>query len=384
MAELKQNKNAFKVIGKVSGIDKDYAYNSDVMRKGRREGENYKSLNFNVKTSETNQIRVGMFSYEPTQVFLWNSAEAKKLKEKNKKYKGERVPFDEWYENQETFRNDGYAVLETRVGHEYNDENKLISNGLPSYVAIEEIYNNFDNGDSVVIEGEIRYSRYKNRDDKMVEQKNFTIKKIIKLRSDVDFKSEKFDEVSYFEQEMVFVDAETDKKEGKTYVTGRIIDYMKKFHDTQFVVNLLDENGETDSDMGKMSNAFLKKIKFGDVVNVFGDAVNRVIVEESEDEDTEEEDIQALMGGKKKPNHAQRYVSKTYITEASIQGIDSIDKKVYKEQDFVVDELIQKDDKNNEDDNDFGGKKKKVNPFDKKSNSDENDDIDTDDDDLPF
>lgn len=357
MTELKQTKNAFKVIGKVTRIDKDGAYKQEVSTQGKRQGDTFRSLRFGVKTSETNEVTVSMFDYEPDEIFLWNSEKRKK----DESYKGERIPFGTWEEQKDELREQGYAVLQTRVGLTYKEDGKIDSQGLPSFVASEQIYNNLDNGDSVVVEGEIRYSTYKNREDVEVEQKTYTIKKIHKIK-DVDFEDEKFEEVTYFEQELVFVGADVDKKEGKAYVTGRVIDYQKNFHDTQFIINFKNEDGTNDAGMVKLADTFVKKIKFGDTVNVFGDAVNRVVIEEQEDSG-EEVDLFAEFGGKSKPKHAQTYTSRTYINEMSIYGVDAWDKGVYKEEDFQKDDLIE-DEKENPFADELGGKKGKKNPFD--------------------
>lgn len=375
MTELQQTKNSFKFIGKVTRFDKDGAFKEEQSTKGKREGDTFRSLRFGVKTSENNDMTVQMFDYEPTEVFLWNSDK----KKKNPNYKGDRIAFDKWEKQQEKLRNEGYSVLQTRIGLTHDESGKIVSKGLPSFVASDEIFHNLDNGDSVVVEGEIRYSTYKNRDDKLVEQKSFNIKKVFRLK-DIDFDSERFEEVTYFEQEMVFVDADIDKKEKKAHITGRIIDYAKNYHDTQFVVDYsADGRGNgTDESMVKMAEAFKKKIKFGDVLKVFGNAVNRVIIEAVEGED-DDEDLLADLGGKSKPSHAN-YTAKTYISEMQIHGIEALDKKVYTEDDFIKDDLI--DEKPpaapaKDDDDDFGGKKKpNSNPF-------EDDDEDGDDA-LPF
>ena len=367
MTELKQTKNAFKVIGKVTRIDKDGAYKEEVMQKGKREGDLYRSLRFGIKTSETNEITVQMFDYEPNEVFLWNSDK----KKKDSNYKGERLPFATWESQQEELREQGFAVLQTRIGVTYKEDGKVDSKGLPSFVASQEIYNNLDNGDSVVVEGEIRYSTYKNREDKEVEQKTYTIKKLFKIK-DVDFEDEKFEEVTYFEQEMVYVDSDLDKREGKLYVTGRVIDYMKNYHDTQMVVTYKDAEGNIDEGMKKLADNISSKFKFGDVINVFGDAVNRVIVEEIED-DSDDDDLFADFGGKSKPKHAQNFTAKTYVNEMSIFGVDKWDKSVYNESDFQKDELVEEKGGTNPFEDELGGKSK--NPF---ASSDVNED------DLPF
>jgi single-stranded DNA-binding protein len=373
-SKLKQTKNSFKFIGKVTRIDKDGAFKQEEAQRGKREGDTYRSLRFAVKTSQNNEMTVSMYDFEPTEVFMWNSEK----KKADSNYKGDRIPFSEWEEKQESLREEGYAVLQTRVGLTYGEDGKIQSKGIPSYVASKDIFNGLSNGDSVVIEGEIRYSMWKNQEDKMVEQKTFSIKKAFRLK-DVDFDADDFEEVTYFEQEMVFVGADMDKPNKKVYVTGRVIDYAKNFHDTTMVVDFSDGQGGNDAGMVKLAEAFLKKFKFGDVLNVFGDAVNRVIVEEvKDDESVNDDDLIASLGGKKKPKHAESYTARTYVSEMQIHGIDAWDKKVYTEDDFIKDELI---DEENKLQNELGGKnKKKNNPFEEEEGAP----IDISDEDLPF
>lgn len=373
---LQQTKNKFKMIGNVVRIDKDHAYREDEGKKGtKNEGKTYRSLRFGVKTSDTNENTVQMFSFEPDKVFLWNSEKRKA----DKNYKGDRVDFQEWLDKEEQYREEGYAVLQTRIGLEYGEDGKIQSKGLPSFVSAKEIYEGVNNGDSVVVEGSISYSSYENQQGKTVEQINFNIEKLFKIK-DVDFEDEKFEEVSYFEQEMVFVDAEMVKEENKVYVTGRHINYNKSFHDMQFVINYADSEGKVDKAMEKLAKAFATKMKFGDVLNVFGNVVNRVIIEEvEEEEEDDDDDLLSQLGGRGKPKHAQKFASRTYINEMSIEGVDSWDKQVYSESDFEVDELIDnKEDLTDE----LGGKSKK----DKKASSNpfDIDDDEFDGEDLPF
>lgn len=368
MGKLVETKGAFKVIGKVSRIDKEFAWKEAITEKGKREGDLYRSLKFGVKTSDTNEITVSMFDYEPTEVFLWNSGK----REKDPSYKGEKIPFGTWEEQQDELREQGYAVLQTRVGLTYNEEGKIDSKGLPSFVASQEIYNNLDNGDSVVIEGKIRYGSYMNKNDEEVEQKTYVIEKAYKIK-DVDFEAENFEEITYFEQQMVFVDIDIDKKEGKAYLTGRIIDYRENFHDTQMIITFKDDEGNLDNDMVKMIDTLKNKVKFGDVIKVYGDTLNRVILSEVED-DSKDEDLFAEFGGKAKPKHAQGFVARTYVTEMQIHGVDGWDKEIYTEEDFVKEELID----DNDSLKDFGGKPKKANPF------ETGEPIEISEDDLPF
>lgn len=372
MTELQQTKGSFKMIGKVTRIDKDGAYKEEQAQKGKKQGETYRSLRFGVQTSKTNTMTVQMYDFEPENVFLWNSDK----KKADSSYKGDKVPFGQWEAQEEMYREQGYAVLQTRVGLTYGEDGKLQSKGLPSFVASQEIYNELDNGDSVAIEGKIRFSKYTNREGKEVPQTTFTIERVFRLKDDVDFDKADFEEITYFEQELVFVDLDIDKAEGVAYLTGRTIEYNKSFNDSQFVIRFKDENGKADDDMVKLVQAIKDRVKFGDILKVRGDAVNRVIINEVEgEEETDKDDPFAVFGGKQKPKHAQTYTARTYLSEMQINGVDGHDEGVYTEEDFVVEELI---DKGNTSDA-FGGKPKKANPFDLGEGEPE-----ISDDDLPF
>src|SRR5690242_15306826 len=102
--ERKQTKSYFKIEGKVTRIDKDKAFVEDEGKSGKREGDTYRSLKFGVKSSETNELTVEMFDYEPEQVFVWNS----KAREEDPEYKGEYKDFEEWVEEEEELREEGY------------------------------------------------------------------------------------------------------------------------------------------------------------------------------------------------------------------------------------------------------------------------------------
>jgi single-stranded DNA-binding protein len=369
---LQQTKGTFKLIGLATRLDKDGAYKEDTITSGVHEGKEYRSLRFGVKTSDTNEIFVGMFDFEPEKIFLWN----KKKKQDNPDYKGDYIAYGDYLEKKETLKEEGYTVLQARVGLTHDDKGKVKSESMPSYDASEVVYENLNNGDHVLVEGELRYSSYTNRDGKEVEKTDYTVKKVIKLAKEFDPESDGFEEITYFEQEFVFVDAQKDAKEGKLYVTGRTIDYKERFHDSQFVINYKDGEGKNDPDMVKLATAFSNKVKFGDLVTVYGDTLNRAVLREVEQEEEETDDLFKDFGGRSKPKHAEKFTATDYITEMSILGVDSLHAGLYTEDQFIKDDLIEDESSAA---SEFGGKSKKKtdSPFD-----DDGDDIE--DDDLPF
>src|SRR5690606_10503079 len=148
------------------------------------------------------------------------------------------------------------------------------------------------------------------------------------------------------------------------------------FHDSQFVISYKDAEGNNDEDMVKLAEAFTKKVKFGDLLTVFGDTQNRVILRQVEQEEEPDDNLFKKFGGRRKPKHAESYTAKDFITEMSIMGVEAHMAGVYTEEQFVKDELVEDSGTKS----DFGGKSKKNSdsPFESDGP------IEISDDDLPF
>lgn len=377
--ELEQTRGSFKLKGLVKGIDRDNAYEEGVRPDGKYAGTTYRKLNIGLQTDPSNQVRLGLFSYEPEEVFMWNSAK----KQKNKDYKGERIPFDEYLNKKEVLKENGTAVLQSRVGVEYDEKGKLQSEGLTSFEASEMIYDNIDNDDGAFIEGQISYSSFKNQAGDDVTGTNYNIDKFFKAKSPFDLDDEEYDVQNYYEQQFVYIDSMIDKANKKLLVTGRVIDYRKNTIDTTFVVNYGD-----DPDMGKLAKNINKKFKFGDLMTVYGEILNQTV--ETEVEDEEDDDVLSSLGGKAKPSYATR-ANVSYNREMTIDGVGQWEKGYYSVEDFEENGLVveEKESKKKDDlTNELGGKskKKQEDPFD--DFDDEDPFLDSDDDDnddlMPF
>ncbi|SDX94020.1 hypothetical protein [Thermoactinomyces sp. DSM 45892] len=338
--ELKQTKNEFKLMGKLTRLDRQGAFNEEVSAQGKRKGETYRKLRFGVKTSETNEILIEMHDYQPKEVHLWNQKLANEAKVKKVKYKGEMVAYGEWIKNKKKLEADGYEVLQTKIFVSDEETGRIVKEGMPRYTASKYIHDCFKNGDSVLIEGEINYSEYESRNGEKKRSRNFWIKRITKQKEDIEFDSNEFKELSFFEQAMVFIGVELDRDNSKAYVTGRMIDKRTNFADSEFALDFSDGKGGIDETMYRLASNLQKKFHFGDVIKIDGNIVNRVIIQE---DFREEEDLLLALGGRAKPNHARSWSSKSYISELQIEGVRAWDKKVYQEEDFVKDVLFGED-----------------------------------------
>lgn len=383
--ELKQNKSEFKFIGKVTNADKDGFFVEDDAKSGEREGQLFRRMKFGIRTSETNTLQVQMFAYEPKDVFLWNSEK----KKEDAEFKGLRIPYEEWLESADDYRAEGYTATQARVGLEYGEDGKLISHGVPDYQLADILSENVENGDLLKIEGEIRYNKFQNQAKEWVEQVQWTIKKVHAVKEE-DLTKEDAEEMNYFSQEFVFIDAEHIKKESKTIVTGRVIDFRKKWYDKQFEVVYKDSEGKVDEDLKELATGLAKEVKFGDVLTVWGYAVNRVIVtneksEEEMKEDKRKKNLLSGLGGKAQPKHAEKYTGKRFESGLQIQGVTDWQDGVYDEDDFPNQELIQEEDTSSKKASGLGGKKSKTNPFAKKKQEEEENPLEgIDENDLPF
>lgn len=364
--KLEQTRGTFQLKGNATQIDRDNAYEEAIRPDGRFAGRTYRKLNIGVQTSPTNQPRLGIFSYEPETVFLWDNDKRKK----NPDYKGDRMPYEEYLQKKDILKANGVAILQSRVGVTYDDDDKLISEGMTNYEATELIYDNLDNGEGIYVEGDISYSKYTNRQNEEVTGVNYNISRLHKAGDDFDLNDDEYRVENYYEQEMVFVDAMFDKDNKRLIVIGRIIDYRENTVDAEFMVNYGD-----DEDMQKLAKNLKSKFKFGDLMTVHGEIKNETVEEEVE---TEEDDALAMLGGKAQPSFAKR-TNRSYNREMTINGVKAWDKKVYTEEDFMENEFVKEVDEEEVDDltKELGGKSadKSDNPF---ADSDDSSD------DLPF
>lgn len=347
---LEQTKSQFTIKGIVDGMTKENAYREDEIKNGKNKGKQYRSIKFQVQTSPENKLTVEMFGMELDYVYPYKKGKGKEkgVSKKLEFSKRNNLP-------------EGFTLIGVRAALEQNDNGKNINKNLVDFDAVEYIYDNLNDGDSVYITGELSFSTYVNSQDEEIKQTKYNIKNIYKEKP-IDFTDEKFEEVCAFEQEIVFVDSSIDKEEGAVYVDAYTIQYGNKFTPANFVIR--PDGNEKIKDL---ANVFAKKVKYGDFVKVIGLALNKAETAVIEEEDApDKDDIFGDASGEKPAGSEKRAVT-FYRTELRITAVEkgTFVKARYDEDDFVIEELVQEEEEN--DDSPFG-----------------NDALDISDDDLPF
>jgi hypothetical protein len=319
--------------GIVDGLARNGAYNEGNVNQGKNAGKEYKTIRFQVQTSATNKLSVELFGMEMDHVFAYKHGN----KKKGTKGDTKRIDFEDRHDDLPT----GYQLIGINMGLEQNEAGKNIRTTMVAYDAVEYIYDNLNDGDSVKVQGELQFGEYEGN-----PQIRYVINSIYK-EADIDFEDEKFEEVAGFSQEIVIAGTNINSADKTLEITAYTIQYGNKFTPAQFVIR-----PEDDKDLAKLLKAF-QKLKFGDFIQVEGLCMNNAVVTEVKEAPKENP-----FGGKR-PKGVQRDTVTNYVTELQITYADgaTYKKGLYDEGDFVEDELIEDEDEGEEEVS-FGGKKK--------------------------
>lgn len=285
---LIQHKGNFQLRGIITGKDPETArkgngYKEGKIEKGINAGNPYRAIRFLVKTSPDNIIPVELFG-QPRKQAVWYSRKEKKSIKIDWAKRFNQPP-------------DGYELI------------------LPEYDLVKKIDDDFKDGDSVFINGEFRFSTYKDQQGNVRPQTQYIIRSIYHTTNPVDFESENFKEQNTFEQEIVIQDIMEDSKVKKLFVSAYVIGYGGTFNPAMFEINT-----ET-ADATFIRN--MKSLKFGDQIKVNGYIHNRALTEEVCDNDGWGQKVKSVTN---------------YYRALEIVGAfgDTLQKKLYKEEDFIV------------------------------------------------
>ena len=223
---IQPHKSFFQVRGILVG-----KLNPKFMREGNlpNNGTPYKSVNFGIKTSPEQIVYVEKFGTKNDKAYAYNRSEKKTL---------ELV----WDTRNNTLPS-GYKLI------------------MPDWDIANKVINDFEDGDSVIVNGELDFQEY--NDNINVKQ---IVKNIYKTTSPVDFELEGFEEESIFTQEITVNTIEYNKEEKKIYLTAYIFKGKgknKPINITPAVFVIYPDNNK------KFANNIMK-LKYGDTLKVDG------------------------------------------------------------------------------------------------------------------
>jgi hypothetical protein len=277
------------VQGKGYGTLRGIIVGKDSPRKGfeyeekpDKNGKKYRKMKLQIKTSENNIITTELFGGVRDEVYAYNS----KTKESKKiawAKRNDKLP-------------DGFTFINP-----------------VEFDLVKDVHENYKDGDSVFVKIEPQFSTYEGQDGKVKQQVKFAVKNIYKATEPVNFAAENFVEEAKFVQDIVIRDVSEDTKEKKLYVSAYVILYGGKFEPAEFIV---------DTEVNAKFAKNIKALKFGDSIRVNGVIQNRALTTEVEEDD----------GWGTKARTAINIFKALEITGAD--G-DSLQKKLYKEEDFV-------------------------------------------------
>jgi len=316
MTELMQTVGKIRIEGKIQGLDAEGAY-----REGgtKTTGQSYRIISTSVKTSPTNVIyNIDLFGQVPTKkvkIFSNKNGEKQNLEID---FKNRNLNDGKYEGFPEGFTCFGFGT----VGTGFDNENgKLKMKNYFNYDGVKVIKDSLQNDTSVWIDAEFNINTYEANGETKTNIK-YTINRIGK-KEDIDFEAENFTEVASFEQEFVVTQHQYDKETKKLYVGARIIGWDKSWKDITFVVDA--NKYET------LAANIYKKTKFGDLLKVQG--IIRSGVELSEVEEEPE-----LNWGGETPTGQGKKAIRNKINELQITNVVTHTSKVYKEDDFIVEE----------------------------------------------
>jgi len=249
MAKNKQTVGKVALRGKIYGLEK--------AKENMVDNEKQKKINFLVKTDEDNAhfVTVNQWKGGMKKAYLFKNTEDDDGNRTNEK---KVVGWNERY----NYVEDGFEPIGIKTKAD-TDSDTL---SLYPFDFIDFLFENYNDGDSVFMRGEMTFSEGKNGVYKNIEPTQF-----YPTTNEVDFEDEDFDENSNFTLGFVFKGATP--MDDKVFVEGFVFDW----NETPILEKFVVEN-----DMPRLQKHLVKEASYGNVYNIEGIIHNRVTYKEVE------------------------------------------------------------------------------------------------------
>lgn len=308
---LPQTKGIFKLRGYATELGRDNAY----IDKTDKNGEPFHMLQFAVKTAPESKVYVNLMGGVKGSVYY-----SKPSKEKGKKSESIQVAWDKRY----TKPSEDSKLIGISVGLKKDESGKKNATEiLTEFDATEKIHNELQDETPVFVRGDIDFSSFTSNNGELKRSTKFNIKNIyLSDEKTLDFEKEDFVPTNEFKQKIVFMGIEKidDKDDPRFTVSAKIVKY-NSIEDTEFIIR---DNS--------LANTLKKNLKPYTAIDVWGEILNKVEVEE--------EEVTDVWGEK----DTFKTTNKNFIRELVIKGADpsTIDKETYSQK--VIDEVLKASD----------------------------------------
>lgn len=301
--KLEETKGSFTLKGIISGLSNDNSVREGVTQSDK----DYKAISFDIESSPTNRVRVEMFGME-RDVYYYSSQ-----KKETKKIS---------FENRGKVTLKGFRLMGVNLNPTGNKNDRKT---LIEFDAVDYIKENFKDGDSVYVTGNLDFSVFENKQGEVVNKTAFQIKSITKEKEPIDFNDEDFQPHAFFKQDIVVT--ELDEVENRLMINSKIIKYKGELVDATFIVDA--------ERLKKFAKTLKKNLKFGDFIHVKGWIVSETIEEEAPQEDSEGDD----WGGETPEGMDNNYI-RSYVNELVIVNVD---KDSYEPQKYTEEDLFSQE-----------------------------------------
>lgn len=258
MAEqVKLSKGKFKLAGLINGTKREKFVTSKTFDSGKTK----QTCNFAVKTSNKNETWVTVEGFDS------DKAKFQKYDNKEKKNYTKEVRWDDRFNF--NFKEEGYRpIFGVGLTFEKDDYKNLFP-----FDAVDDLEAELYDDMPVYVEGSIEYRSYKNDKGEVKRFTTFKPTKVRKSTKEIDFKSEDFDELNLFEQDIIFIDINPHPEQKDRFILeANIVTGSKsepKVEDVEFFI-----------DDKKLATTLKKNLKPYHAVTVFGRLTNSVVEED--------------------------------------------------------------------------------------------------------
>lgn len=304
--DLKETSSTFQLRGLVTNTKGQRFYRTGT----GKNGNTWNSMEFGVKIADGKTIFVTMSGFPRPEVFYY------KRGENGEKGTTQRVA---WKDRKKSPGKD-YKLIGINVSTGKDEDGKNVNETFTEFDAIEWMHGNLHDGDSVFIQGNLRFSSYVNRNGQTQKKIELVPTQISYTQKPVDFDAEDYKELAEFENTIVFsaIDKEMDENDrmtGRCILSGYSIGY-NSVEPVSFII---------DKDHAGVANAIRKKMKTGNSIKTYG----RINVKHNIEEVISEDDG----WGSTESSPMERRVNSPSIREYIVYKVDgsTFDTETYSE-----------------------------------------------------